>query len=263
MSDPLEDVRSRFMRAQIHMHTVTKAVERLTAIGASAIRRETNADGSVHSYYAVEPLALQTSTALETSECLHNLRSCLDNLVYRMAELNMRRLGKPVPEDARLFAFPICLTKSEFLRRQKTALAHTDKDTKKLVRSFQPYVEGAPDESSLWHLSQLQNIDKHRYLTRLALSSQVWRHEMAAGHTVDMALGPGFVGDGRPEENALIARFTVDPPSVSLDLHFGPMLNVVLNDGPGSELLNTLGAMTMAVRRVLNAASHLPLVAAN
>ena len=94
-------------------------------------------------------------------DCVHNLRSALDHLVYQLAVQN----GASAKAASKTF-FPIYLTKAQFDQRVEklvkpfisaTALAEIEK--------CQPYsAYDVPAEADIWILSQLDIIDKHRLL---------------------------------------------------------------------------------------------------
>jgi hypothetical protein len=94
-------------------------------------------------------------------DCIHNLRSALDHLVYRLALEN----GASQVSAKKTF-FPIYLKKAEFDRRVEnlvkpfiSAAAFAE------IEKSQPYsAYDIPEESDIWILSQLDIIDKHRLL---------------------------------------------------------------------------------------------------
>lgn len=90
---------------------------------------------------------------------LHQLRSAFDNLAYQLVRANGGTPGKPT-------AFPILLNPPE-----KSFAAETKKRLKGMSGTAQAAIEGLqpynawpehPDNSTIWLINELNNIDKHR-----------------------------------------------------------------------------------------------------
>lgn len=156
-------------------------------------------------------------------DCLHNLRSALDNLVY---ELALAHIGiDPLPEDrARKLEFPIFgdreMTKGEC--RNKIGCIHPDAQT--VIKCLQPHNRGDEFASDpFWKLQQLNNMDKHRvpHVTQMAVASYADFPDVPhLPGTVNIFLGPF-------EDGAEIASYT---PHMSVvegfdpEMHMDPLL---------------------------------------
>ena len=99
-------------------------------------------------------------------ECLHNLRSALDNLAYAMA-----RLKKDPPDKPKAIEFPISLTEQAFNQTTKRMLPQLPSDIADALRAMQPFqragrvlngvYEGMPSDDPLLLLHRINISDKH------------------------------------------------------------------------------------------------------
>lgn len=150
---PLDGVRLKLFRAQKHLHDVIEVVGRMEN-GQCEIIPEHKPDSNL----GVLRIRLTPKPPPELSvvagDCLFNLRSALDHLVWQLVLAN----GKM---PTRHNMFPICESPKAFaynigkLRRLDgvSAQAHA------LIESLQPY---PTRENPLGMLATLHNIDKHQ-----------------------------------------------------------------------------------------------------
>jgi hypothetical protein len=101
---------------------------------------------------------------LRVGECIHNLRSALDNLAYALA-----RLRQDPPANPRRISFPIYLDQREFERSTRSTLSQLPDEAADLIIRIQPFQRGGsaggsgePDQDALVLLQSLNNADKHR-----------------------------------------------------------------------------------------------------
>jgi|SRR5215212_2196849 len=94
-------------------------------------------------------------------DCLHNLRSALDNLAY---ELAVAYTGDPLPDAvATRSEFPILGDRPMKAGERQRKIGGIHPDAQTIIEGLQPYQRGqhyAVDP--LWVLHELSNIDKHR-----------------------------------------------------------------------------------------------------
>jgi hypothetical protein len=96
-------------------------------------------------------------------ECVHNLRSALDNLAFALA-----RLRRDPPRNPGAIAFPIYQDRSQFKKHGLGKLDQMPAEAASLIERLQPFqrdmpeVEGTPDTDALVLLQGLNNADKHR-----------------------------------------------------------------------------------------------------
>ncbi len=108
--------------------------------------------------------------ALTIGDIVHNLRSALDHLVYKLAL--QHRGGTLTPKEERDLQFPIADTAETFRKECNRRLQSIASTRRALIEQFQPYrgLDGRPDGWSgpyihqLRLLQKLSNTDKHRML---------------------------------------------------------------------------------------------------
>lgn len=109
-----------------------------------------------------EPIPLD-EWGLAFGECVHNLRSALDNLAFALA-----RLRTDPPEKPNLIAFPIFQDKHEFEKNGRRSINQLQDAAAALIEKLQPFqrdgssVLGTPDRDALVLLQWFSNADKHR-----------------------------------------------------------------------------------------------------
>lgn len=100
---------------------------------------------------------------LLVGECVHNLRSALDNLAFALS-----RLQCDPPQNPKKIAFPICKNEKDFNESGRSKIKQMPAEAASLIDQLQPFqrerddVEGTPDTDALVMLQDLNNEDKHR-----------------------------------------------------------------------------------------------------
>lgn len=167
---------------------------------------------------------------LLVGDCIHNLRSALDHIVYSLISTNHLRLGKPPSEKA---MFPICDTRSGYLHQigKLKRLDGIPDAVATFIESLQPYHtrEKGLDHTlhPLWVLNKLENIDKHR---RLTLASAVARHahvsiQYKSGHESDVMLLQDTIYD-----RAILTSYPPARDGSEVQVNGGLMVYVALKD---------------------------------
>jgi hypothetical protein len=101
--------------------------------------------------------------SLTMGECVHNLRSALDNLAFALARLRRDPPTRPVQ-----VAFPIFQVKAEFESKGRRNIDQLPDEAAALIERLQPFHRdgspalGTPDRDALVLLHWLSNADKHR-----------------------------------------------------------------------------------------------------
>jgi hypothetical protein len=108
-----------------------------------------------------QPPVIDPNLPLIVGDCIHNLRSALDHLVFQLAIL--KGTGT---EAAAKTAFPIYLTAKSFKNFVDSRVApFIERNALTEIERLQPYARGnAGEQDIIWVLSQLDIIDKHRLL---------------------------------------------------------------------------------------------------
>jgi len=206
---------AKIARADEHLDALYRETDGWGDGKPFAVTRESNADGSEHVFslsYKTQPDLLRWAVIL--GDALHNLRGALDHIVYALA---VAQTGKNPPDNETGLAFPIC-SDPDFFEKSRWRIATLDKPTQTAIKKAQPYNRLNPGEwfMPLWWLSQLHDVDKHRFLHLAAV----------AGHHDDIATNarPGTFkaewNSGPHVDGAPIFRLTLSEPdpNVYVDL---------------------------------------------
>lgn len=160
----LASVRAKVSRAEHHLRDIDSALKLLIGSDPTAnqpVIFDYESDGKEIIVRLAECKPIDPALPLMIGDCLHNLRSALDYLVYQLALKN----GAPTLFADKTF-FPIYLTKSDFDDRVKnlvkpfiSSAALTE------IEKCQPYsAYDVPSEADIWILNRLDIFDKHRLL---------------------------------------------------------------------------------------------------
>jgi hypothetical protein len=174
-------------------------------------------------------------------DCLHNLRSALDSLVYDLARAYQR--GALPPQVAGRSEFPIFIEPKKFKENRNRKIGATDPDVQAAIKELQPFNEWtsfrffmvtqsmrAHPEAyhPLWLLHKLSVIDKHRerHLTLFG-PEQV----MFGGPNADIKVATARDATSIKDRTKVLSYRPVDP-SGEVDVHFSFALNIAFEAGP-------------------------------
>lgn len=168
--------------------------------------------------------------ALILGDCLHNLRSALDNLVY---ELIVACHGDPPPAElVKRSEFPIFGDKVMNAGERKKKIGGIDPGAQAEIEGLQPHNRGQNYESDpLWRLHQLSNVDKHR-LPHFVLFKPI----AAAYHSSSFGvIGPQNIEwrYGPIEDGAIVALYD-RPAGISdaeMNMYFSPLFSIGFGHG--------------------------------
>jgi hypothetical protein len=136
--------------------------------------------------------------SLIIGDCLHNLRSALDSLIY---ELAIAYTGiDPLPEDrARELGFPIFGPKPLKPGKSREMIGCIHPEAQTVIKELQPHLRGKKEyaTSPLWQLHRLSNVDKHR-LPHTTLHASIGGAYFpdAPGLPTDLSVNIGPTKDG-------------------------------------------------------------------
>lgn len=100
---------------------------------------------------------------LLAGECIHNMRSSLDNLAFALA-----RLRCDPPHNPNKISFPIYKDQARFMENGRRNIDQLPADAASLIEKIQPFQRydsgqgDSPDKDPLALLQELNNADKHR-----------------------------------------------------------------------------------------------------
>jgi hypothetical protein len=165
-SDPLESIRLKLDRAQVHRDAI-RVMLRPFDDGEIQILREK--DEHRDDWYTLRIILPESDRTLPViiGDCLHNIRSPLDHLVYQLVKLNGHT-------PARSNQFPICESPDGFKRHlMRDSLCGVHIKDKRLIETLQPYSLDPrnPRAHPLWILNELMNTDKHRTLNTITMTA--------------------------------------------------------------------------------------------
>lgn len=160
MTPSLDGVRAKIGRAEEHLKVAAELAD-VVRDGHSVIRKkgyDPNFTPASPEYVSLFLKLRQPREdfVLIVGDCVHNLRTSLDHLVWQLVLLNG---GTPTTSNM----FPICDTHGAWVGQLKRdRLCGVSLRAKTLIEGLQPYVSAT--NAPLWVLSELENIDKHRTL---------------------------------------------------------------------------------------------------
>ena len=213
------------------------------------IIKEPDEVGSTHSLY-VEILKQPPFTrwALIAGDCMHNLRSSLDNLVYDMAIIET---GVNPPTDAEKLQFPIVGEAGKFAG-QEYRIKPLKPSTKEVIEKQQPYNHPHSDLPPILEmLNKLNNENKHRMLSVVAASPHSVSVEIENLSPTNIEAIHAII-NGKTK----IHSFTLDPPVPNLKYKAEAVVPICILHDPGpsksplKDLPTVLNLMIEEVERI-------------
>jgi len=176
---------------------------------------------------------------LIVGDIVHNLRSALDILLYRVAAL---------PADFKLPAFPTTAKISEFdnaLKQRK--IAWLGPWVEDYLRSLQPYPGGC---FGIWELHQMDITDKHKLILPANHAAHIERLKIEVGNSSLNFRNCRFIF----EERLILARA---PPGtqIKLDKHVKPGVEITFAEGfpfAGKPIVPTLRQASKFISEIIN-----------
>jgi hypothetical protein len=163
-SECLASVRAKIDRAQFHFNKINTALNLVLGTKPETKTVTSKIDSQGKEIVLCIPKAepIPPTLPLIIGDCVHNLRSALDHLVYQLAVRN----GSCPSVFADKIFFPIYLNPSEFNNRpEKLVKPFISGTAFTEIEKSQPYAAyDSPEESDIWILHKLDIIDKHRLL---------------------------------------------------------------------------------------------------
>lgn len=119
-------------------------------------------------------------------ECVHNLRSALDNLAFALA-----RVRRDPPEKPNRIAFPIYQNRAKFEKDGRGNIDQLPPAAAALIEKLQPFQRdgspafGIPERDALVLLQSLSNSDKHRVPSVVVLAPTDLSHNFSVAFYSD------------------------------------------------------------------------------
>ncbi len=154
----LDNVRRKITHAKLHLERVNAEAARYHKANDNQFVPEANNSTNQPTFRVRPKLPIPDEIALFVGDCLQNLRTSLDYLIW---ELILAAGNTPGKKNQ----FPVCLAPKAFQDAQAAGrLQGVDPAAVALIESIQPYHDGKPDATCLAILDVLTNINKHRHL---------------------------------------------------------------------------------------------------
>lgn len=187
MTHPLDGCQAKLERA--HESIISLDTEIQQYLKESPHPKVTGAfkpDGLIYEFTAygrpIAPLRFQVITG----EIIHQLRSCLDHLIYALVTHNG---NKPSKSNQ----FPTCSNEPDFKSRASKLLQGVSHEAYIKITEMQPFNEQDPNDSILKVVSDLNNRDKHNLLIVVAAAAFLKR-DIIIGTNIEIAQKLGREG---------------------------------------------------------------------
>jgi hypothetical protein len=167
--------------------------------------------------------------ALICGDCVHNLRSALDQLIYAIAV--REAAGVDPPPDERRIQFPITDDPTKF-SEQEWRLQSLSQTVRTVLEGVQPYNRLHPILPPLLGiLRDFDDRDKHRLLNIADHRQQSgnFKIDVPPGHLIlNLNINKGILQDGSE-----LMSFTVEPPSLEVKCYYDVSVTIGLSHAPG------------------------------
>jgi len=162
MTQRLIGIRAKIERSKEHVTNLGVALESFLGSNPYPVRTKDDADPKNKIFYISEMADIPAEILLTTGDAIHNLRSALDHIAWRLYESGQFRISANV----RQIDFPIYDSPEKFEAEFPRIIKGSPKLVEHAIRATKPYKRGNDD---LWILHRLDAIDKHRLLLAVAI----------------------------------------------------------------------------------------------
>lgn len=229
MTDPLvtlERISMRLDRAVFHLHALERETDAFLAPENYSCETAQNPETGQGIIRMEVPGKPPPTLALIASDCIHNLRCTLDNLVWAIAKAQRCNLSRNI-------AFPIHdkdqSEDKDFEQNWHRVVGMLSSNVQDAIRGLQPCRSPKPqrDTHPLYILNELSNRDKHHQLNLVnTLAQDTVSIECPSGQVVDRE-------EPYQLAEALVSiRFRVDPPDAKAEGRLKRATDVIFDDVP-------------------------------
>jgi hypothetical protein len=153
--------------AKKHLRYLKTEMETFFESKPYSIKVEPHADFGKYDIRAYVSRDIPTALSLIAGDCVHNLRSVLDHLVWELSNHNWRARPNAFPQPSKKTQFPIfenALNNKEIRSRFLSKIKSLAPSEVTVIESLQPCVVAPnnPQSHPLWLLSELDIRDKHK-----------------------------------------------------------------------------------------------------
>ena len=228
-------------RAEEHFQTFKSEVIAWNNRNPYLITKKCDTEGRRHSLVVEikSPPALDR-WALIAGDCIHNIRSVLDNLVYAVAVVEA---GSNPPPGAGKLQFPIAKTAEQFAK-QRSRIASLSSSMQARIEGVQPYNRPRHDLPPLLSiLNEFDNVNKHRLLNLVFANAAEGKLSFSSVNEPIIAPSSVVFYDGPIESGTELLHFTREPPKTDFDYKFlaSMVISVAHEAGPSGRTTGELG----------------------
>lgn len=184
--------------------------------------------------------------SLIAGDCIHNLRSALDNMVCKLIIQNGN-----IPNNRN--EFPIFDSEHQFNNGNQSKLVGISDNEKRTIRELKPYKNG---NNPLWYLHRMDIIDKHRNLNLLVFAYKELSIPVTVVAGDKISLNINLADTGGLKKGAIVASMT-SAKGITIDTNVKPEFPVDVifaEEGlPKDEIILMLQAMMQSTDNALNA----------
>ncbi len=268
----LEGCEGKLWRAKQHLEVFRDEVTTFTDADSHTITVEDDPNTNEYIFKVSGLRATDPDWAYIVGDCVHNLRTVLDHLVYQLARLG---LGRDLTnEEARGCSFPIYTDPEGFARRGKDRIKFLRSGEQTRIAELQPFNAAdrsiwpqpiqrgpiissfgifAPVPSLLGGLADLDNLDKHRSV-QPTWRTVSWQDAVTVEKPIRVV--GSTTSAGALEDDAEVGRWHYMPPRPELpadmDMNIYFPLGVSLGEPPQLDsAIGILDGLTASVEIVL------------
>jgi hypothetical protein len=154
-------LQTKVERAKHHISDLQALIQRFMGTRPFVIKTKEDPQTNQRVYYVESFTDPGPEFSVLTGDVLHNLRSALDHLAYRLVCVGLNG----TPTDPWNIAYPIADSVDAYPALRDRRVEHVREEAKQAIDATTPYRGG---NDMLWRLHKLSNIDKHRLLLTVA-----------------------------------------------------------------------------------------------
>jgi hypothetical protein len=221
-SRTLEEAWLKLRRGKEHLYMLEMETRKFWDSDSHAVVYEYNVEESKNLLrFKLLKAIPQHSWGLILGDVVHNVRSALDYIIWRLA-------GSDLAD--RTSMFPICLSEDDWKRAQwRFQKRPIHADALAYIRSLQPYTRPDPRRAILWLLQELDARDKHKLISMTRSVAQTARFRGTGELTVPYEAVEGALKDG-----TVLVEYP-GPPQVRMDVEFKLGFTIMFERGVVSD----------------------------
>ena len=252
----LDSARSKLARAETNLEAIYLSVQGFLDDNPYTFSRDYTPNGRQYTVFAHARAQPPVAISLLIGEFAHNLRSALDHALYELAlfRLGDRKINAKIRGYLRRSQMPI-LSDDRDWKESSPVLGLLQPEDRAIIKSEQPF-SGLGLNDPLWHLSAINNQDKHRaiHLVGGQVSNVTFgfrRHapQKYRGLKIDLfTLGRGPIEpieEKTPLYAVIFNRPIPDDPSMDVD--FIPSIQIFFSKDSDAVADQPIGAILTAI----------------